>query len=104
SFQDLITNCTVFVNSSLHEGHSNAVMEAISYNRPLVLSDIPENRDLPLASHHFFRSGDEADLAARLVEAAADPAAFATDCSIFMTWPEIAEATFALYGRPADAS
>lgn len=98
SFQDLITHCTVFVNSSIHEGHSNAVMEAISYNRPVILSDIPENRDLPLGESHFFRSGDEADLAQKLIEAGRDPAPFATDRSIFPTWPEIAEATYALYG------
>jgi glycosyltransferase involved in cell wall biosynthesis len=97
SFQDLITNCTVFVNSSLHEGHSNAVMEAISYERPVIISDIPENRDLPLDQRHFFRSGDAEHLAIKLIEAGEDASAFATDRSIFPTWPEIADATYALY-------
>lgn len=97
SFLDLLTHCKVFVNSSVHEGHSNAVMEAISYERPLIVSDIPENRDLPLESTQFFRSGDVDHLAERLGVAAADPDALKTHRSAFLDWDQVATQTYRLY-------
>ncbi len=97
SFLDLLTHCTVFVNSSVHEGHSNAVMEAISYELPLIVSDIPENRDLPLEPAQFFRSGDTADLAQRLGMAAADPNSLKSHRSAFLDWDQVATQTYRLY-------
>jgi glycosyltransferase involved in cell wall biosynthesis len=90
-------HCALYVNSSLHEGLSNAILEAVSHRAPLVLSDIVENRDLPLDAHHFFRTGDADALAERMLAALDAPAAFRVDQAKFLGWDEIAAQTMALY-------
>ncbi|WP_333834540.1 glycosyltransferase family 4 protein [Rubrimonas sp.] len=103
-------HCALYVNSSVHEGLSNAILEAVSHRAPLVLSDIVENRDLPLEAHHFFPTGDADALAGRMLAALDAPAAFRVDLGKFFDWDEVAARTMALYdlvmaggrpGRPA---
>lgn len=101
SFLDLFASCAVFVNSSIHEGHSNAIMEAISYQRPLIVSDIPENLDLPLSDDHYFRSGDVESLTQKLCEFDVSPEHFATERDRFLDWNQVAAQTFALYQERA---
>jgi len=86
-----------YVNSSRHEGLSNATLEAISHGCPLVVSDIVENRDLPLAAHHFFPVGDAQALCERILAALADPTRFTADRTRFMVWPQVVQATTNLY-------
>lgn len=97
SFVDLLANCSVFVNSSMHEGHSNAVLEAISYDRPLLVGDIPENRDLPLGNHQFFNIVDPEELSGKLGLVASAPQDYVVDQRNFLTWTQVADATYALY-------
>jgi hypothetical protein len=42
----LLSSASLFVNCSLQEGMSNAVLEAIQQGSPIILSDIEANRDL----------------------------------------------------------
>jgi len=65
--RSVLHGARLIVCPSSHEGMSNMVLEAAAARRPLVLSDIPENRAV-LAEDEacFFRSGDAADLATRL--------------------------------------
>ena len=93
----LFAACGLYVNSSRHEGLSNAILEAVSHGCPIVVSDIVENRDLPLAPHQFFSVGDAAALAAKLHAVQADPAAYRTPPDVFATWPEVVAATRRLY-------
>ncbi len=95
--QALLARCGIYVNSSVHEGMSNAVLEAISAGCPVLLSDIVENRDLPVDARHFFRTGDPEALAGRLAEASARPAAFMVSKTPFLSWDEVAGRTLALY-------
>jgi glycosyltransferase involved in cell wall biosynthesis len=44
----LYRSCDLFINCSLHEGASNAVLEAISHRSAILLSAIPENKDFGL--------------------------------------------------------
>jgi glycosyltransferase involved in cell wall biosynthesis len=90
-------HCGLYVNSSLHEGLSNAILEAVSHRAPLVLSDIVENRDLPLDAHHFFRAGEPDDLAARMLAALDAPETFRVDLGKFLDWGQVAARTMALY-------
>ena len=62
----------VVVPSDL-EGLSIALLEAMSYGRAVLASDIPENRELVEGVGWMFRAGDAADLGHRLREGLASP-------------------------------
>ncbi len=93
----LYANCSVFVNASIHEGCSNAVLEAISAGCPILLSDIPENRDLHLPDHIYFDPHDPRAIAAALSNAIANPHLYIVDRGQFPTWDDIATRTIAVY-------
>lgn len=62
---EILTAADVFVLASEYEGQSNSLMEAILHQVPVVVSDIPGNRDLvPDDSFgRIFQVGDRAGLA-----------------------------------------
>jgi glycosyltransferase involved in cell wall biosynthesis len=43
---DILQAADLFVQPSLYEGHSNALLEALSSDLPVVASDIPEQREM----------------------------------------------------------
>jgi glycosyltransferase involved in cell wall biosynthesis len=61
----------VGILTSRSEGSSNAVMEYMAAALPAVLSDIPANKEL--VDGVFYRTGDAADLADKLLSLASDP-------------------------------
>jgi glycosyltransferase involved in cell wall biosynthesis len=63
---ELYTHAGVFVLPSSHEGQPIAVLEAMSYGCPTVLSDIPPHREIAASNSEFVRVGDIAALAERL--------------------------------------
>jgi glycosyltransferase involved in cell wall biosynthesis len=63
---ELYTHAGVFVLPSSHEGQPIAVLEAMSYGCPTILSDIPPHREIGAASTEFVEVGDIAALAERL--------------------------------------
>lgn len=90
-------NATVFINSSTHEGCSNSVLEAVSYNAPVLLSDIPENRDLGLRDDQYFVPSDPAFLAAAMQRVFSGPQGYRVPPSRFLTWDEVAQRTIGVY-------
>ncbi|SFS13211.1 glycosyltransferase family 4 protein [Sphingomonas jatrophae] len=88
---------TLYVNASVHEGSSNAVLEAISWGCPLQLSGIRENRDFGLPDHFYFDQDDPAAIAKALEAALRRPEHHVADLSRFMTWTAVAEQTRAIY-------
>ncbi|HEX8217562.1 MAG TPA: glycosyltransferase family 4 protein [Allosphingosinicella sp.] len=106
----LYANAHLYVNSSIHEGASNAVLEAISWEAPILLSDIPENRDFGVKDGHYFDPHEPQAIAAALARAFDDRDVYIADRSAFMTWDEVAEKTAAIYrsfglsAAPTDAS
>jgi glycosyltransferase involved in cell wall biosynthesis len=97
SLGPLYANAQVYVNSSVHEGSSNAVLEAVSWGAPILLSDIPENRDFGIADRHFFDPERPEAIAAALERAFSDRSAYVPDESRFLTWREVADRTAAIY-------
>jgi glycosyltransferase involved in cell wall biosynthesis len=95
----LYAGARVYVNSSIHEGSSNAVLEAISWGAPILLSGIPENRDFGIPEHHYFDPLDPDAIAGALRKATADPGAYVVDLGRFLTWSMVAERTMAIYRR-----
>ena len=65
--KSLYEQCALFVMPSYHEGLPIAALEAASCSAPMILSDIPANRDLGLAASHYFPVGDT-DRLAHLLE------------------------------------
>ena len=94
---ELYRDCAVFINGSVHEGASNAVLEAIGRDCPVILSGIAENRDFGLAEHAYFDPLDPDAIAAALAAAVAEPDRFRVDQGRFMTWDQVGEKTLAIY-------
>ena len=88
-----------FVNPSIREGHSNTLLEAISLDCPVLLSDLPENRDLRLNAKHYFSPGDMRSMVSALNRANANPDQFRVDSDRFPQWDEIADLTIQVYDK-----
>lgn len=71
---ELWTNAALVVLPSTMEGLSIALLEAVSYGKCVLISDIPENAEVMGECAPSFRSRDVADLEAKLRELLADPA------------------------------
>lgn len=63
------------VHASLCEGMSNSVLEALAYGVPVLLSDIPEHRELLGCTEFLFDPNDPESLARCLRRLALDPGA-----------------------------
>ncbi len=87
----------VYINASLHEGSSNAVLEAISAGCAILLSDIPENKDFGLPAHCYFDPYSPDAIADALKRALEDPSAFVADPRRYLTWSAVAERTLDIY-------
>lgn len=62
----LLTGARCYVLPSSHEGLPIALLEAMSYNLPVIVSDIPANLEVGLNSECYFPCGDVDALAEKL--------------------------------------
>lgn len=69
----LLSNARCFVLPSSHEGLPIALLEAMSYRLPVIVSDIPANLEVGLEPQCYFHVGDVAALASRLSSICAAP-------------------------------
>jgi len=93
----LYEHASVYVNSSIHEGSSNAVLEAVSWNCPILLSDIPENRDFGLDGDNYFNAEDPDVIGEALARAYTSPDAYRTPKGPFPVWEDVAWQTDRIY-------
>ena len=56
------SHASLFVLPSYHEGLPIALLEALSYGLPVLVSDIPANKEVALPAERYFRCGDIHDL------------------------------------------
>ena len=89
-------NAALFVLPSLHEGLPICALEAGSVGCPLLLSDIPGNRDLGLPDAHYFASGD-VDALSRAIDAPTETYSVTPDMFSAFDWQQIADNTAAIY-------
>ena len=93
----LYEGAKLFINCSVHEGHSNAVLEAISWNCPILLSDIPENRDLELGATHYFDPHSSKSIESAIARVLASPARHRVAKTKFLNWDQVAAKTAQIY-------
>jgi glycosyltransferase involved in cell wall biosynthesis len=104
--EELFSNAYLYVQPSEIEGLSIALLEAMSFGRCVLSSDIPENLELVEGVGFSFRSRDVDDLRAQLASLLADSAAVAAGGERAFahavgnySWDRVAESTWAVYQR-----
>lgn len=94
---ELLTHACCFVLPSSHEGLPIALLEAMSYDLPVIVSSIPANLEVGLAHDCYFQTGDEKELKDKLQKVLSKdfvPASYSMD---EYNWDTIAEQVLALY-------
>jgi glycosyltransferase involved in cell wall biosynthesis len=114
--EELWSNAYLVAQPSILEGLSLSLIEALSFGRCVLVSDIPENMEVVEDSAVSFRSRDEEDLRAKLQLCVDHPAmveATAQRCRALgedrYSWPRLVEATERVYesalsGEPVGAA
>jgi glycosyltransferase involved in cell wall biosynthesis len=92
----LYRTAELFVLPSLHEGLSICALEAGLAGCPMLLSDIPGNRDLGLPEIHYFTSGDVKGLSLAL-QSPAETYAVSRDMFSGFDWEQISAKTLTIY-------
>ena len=100
---ELYSNCGLFVLPSYYEGLSIALLEALSYELPVLVSDIPQHTEIQLRPTDYFRAGHVPSLARGLVSSFAQgvsPQERARRRELLRNdhdWDRIAEQTMTVY-------
>lgn len=73
--EDHYRGLSVYVNTSIYEGMSNTILEAMACGLPVIASDVPGNREWLREPENalFFKSGDAADLADKMRRLSGNP-------------------------------
>ena len=85
----LLSHAACYVLPSSHEGLPIALLEAMSYGRKVLVSDIPANLEVGLDADCYFHCGDVEDLRARLQARLADKSSTDYDMTKY-NWDSIA--------------
>ncbi|MCS3601424.1 glycosyltransferase involved in cell wall biosynthesis [Buttiauxella sp. BIGb0471] len=93
----VFSQARMFIMPSYHEGLPIALLEAMSYSLPAIVSDIPANLEVALPGDAYFNVGNVADLAEKINTRAALDTADYSDFLKTYDWREIARKTISVY-------
>ena len=94
----LLTNAACYCLPSSHEGLPIALLEAMSYNIPVIASDIPANLEIGLDESHYFPCGNIEKLAERIEALCLTPHKIPYDMHLY-DWDMIARQTSEVYNK-----
>lgn len=95
----------LFVLPSYHEGLPIVLLEAMSYGLPVLVSDIPANKEVELPDERYFKCGDVGDLKEKLsilLERSLSPSDrenIRKQVEEKYNWDKIADQTIAVYQK-----
>lgn len=95
----------LFVLPSYHEGLPIALLEAMSYGLPVLVSDIPANKEVDIPQERYFRCGDIDDLRDKIrflidLKLSKDElSGFRKQITENYNWSKIADQTIAVYEK-----
>ena len=105
ALRQLYAHAGLFVLPSSHEGLPIALLEALSYGLPVLVSDIPSNMEVISDANRIFRMGSIAELSTKMRAlsevsmSAAGREAIRLNCARRYNWTEIAQKTSAAYEK-----
>ena len=95
----IYSHAKLFVLPSSHEGLSIALLEAISYEIDVLVSDIPANKEVDLPINFYFKTGNIRELTNKLKEKLQSKSNISNidiiNCRF--SWDKIAEDTYRVY-------
>jgi glycosyltransferase involved in cell wall biosynthesis len=109
SLRQLYAHAGLFVLPSSHEGLPIALLEALSYGLPVLVSDIPSNMEVVSDADRVFQMGSIAELSAKMRAlsdlnlSASRREAIRSNCARRYNWMEIAQKTSAAYVQLANS-
>ena len=110
NLEQLFTHARLFVLTSYHEGLPIALLEALSYGLPTVVSDIPANLEVNLQEESYFPVGNVTALRERISSALNKSVSQAEReetrnwVGNKYNWSNIADQTVAVYERALNSS
>jgi len=95
----LYNNAALFVLPSSHEGLPITLLEAMSYHRKVLASDIPANLAVGLSPDHYFRLNDQKDLIKKIQSGLDNPQTTVEYDLTPYNWDHIAEEVLEVYKK-----
>ena len=96
---ELFSHARLFVLPSFHEGLPIALLEAMSYDLDVLVSDIPANKSVNLSEDHYFETGDKEDLAKKMEKKMNSHCKSMKYDTKAYNWDKISEQVYQLYSE-----